>query len=56
MKSAKKVINEFWTRISLILDPGEKIPKKNSKKIQKISEKLFRINFSQIGDETGREG
>ena len=45
-----------------ILDPnsahsrlGEQISIKNTKKIQKIREKLFDIISSQIGDETGRE-
>ena len=55
MRQAKKYRKEFWTRIPHILDPGEKIPKKNSKKIQKIREQLFGIIFCQIGDETGRE-
>ena len=37
------------TRILLILDPGEQIPKENGKKIPKIREQLFGIIFSQIG-------
>ena len=49
MRQAEKEIKEFSTRIPLILDPGEQIPKKNSKKIQKIKEKLFGIIFSQVG-------
>ena len=43
------------TRILLILDPGEQIPKENSKKIRKGREQLFGIIFRQIGDETGRK-
>ena len=38
-----------------MLDPGEKIPRKNSKKIQKIRERLFGIIIRQIRDDTGRE-
>ena len=37
------------TRILLILDPGEQIPKENGKKIQKIREQLFGIISGQIG-------
>ena len=55
MRQAEKEIKEFQTRIPLILDPGEQISKKNTKKIQKIIEKLFGIISSQIGDETDRE-
>ena len=35
--------------------PWEKIPRKNSKKIEKIREQLLGIIFRQIGDDTGRE-
>ena len=49
MIQADKEIKEFQTRIPLILDPGEQITKKKSKKIQKIREQLFGIIFSQIG-------
>ena len=38
---------KFYSRIPLILDPGKKIPKKNSKKIQKIRKPLPGIIFSQ---------
>ena len=58
MRQAKKEIKEFQTQIPLKLDPGEKIPKKNSKKIQKIKKQLSGVIFSQNGkrqDETGRE-
>ena len=49
MRQAKKEIKEFQTRIPLKLDPGEKIPKKNSKKIQKIKKQLFGVIFSKNG-------
>ena len=55
MRQAEKERKEFWTRIPVILDPGKKIPKTNSKKIQKIREQLLGIIFCQIGEETGRE-
>ena len=55
MRQAEKKRKEFQTPIPLIPDPGEKIPKKNSKKIQKIRKQLFGISFSEIRDETGRE-
>ena len=38
---------------SVHIRPGGKIPKKVTKKIQKIREKLFGIISSQIEDETG---
>ena len=56
MRQAEKEIKEFQTRIPLILDPGEQIPKKNSKKIQKIEKQLSGVIFSQNGmrqDEIG---
>ena len=49
MRQAKKQIIEFQTRIQLILDPGEQIPKKDSKKVEKIEEQLFFIILSQNG-------
>ena len=49
MRQAEKEIKEFQTGIPLILDPGEQITKKNSKKIEKIREQLFGIIFGQIG-------
>ena len=59
MRQAEKERKEFQNRIPLILDPGEKIPKKkNSKKIQKIKKQLSGVIFSQNGmrqDEIGRE-
>ena len=58
MRQAEKEVKEFQTRIPLILDPGEQILKKNSKKIQKINKQLSGVIFSQNGmrqDEIGRE-
>ena len=59
MRQAEKEIEEFQTRIPLILDSGEKIAKKkNSKKIQKIKKQLPGVSFSQNGirqDEIGQE-
>ena len=59
MRQAEKGIKEFYTLIPLIIDPGEKIPKKNSKKILKIKKQLCGVIFSQNRmrqDEIGREG
>ena len=58
IRQAEKEIKVFQARIPLILDPGEQIPKKNSKKIQKIEKQLSGVIFSQNGmrqDEIGRE-
>ena len=58
MRQAEKEIKEFQTRIPLIPDAGEKIPKKNCKKIQKIKKQLFGVSFRQNGirqDEIGQE-
>ena len=49
MRKAEKERKEFSTEIPLILDPGEKIPKKNSKKIQKIQKQLFGVILSKTG-------
>ena len=49
MRLAQNEIKELWTRIPLIFDSGEKIPKKNSKKIQKIKKQLSCVIFSQNG-------
>ena len=38
-----------------ILDPGKKIPKKKSKKIEKIKKTSFRHYFLPKRDEIGRE-
>ena len=58
MRQAEKEIKEFQTRIPLIPDAGEKIPKKNCKKIQKFKKQLFGVSFRQNGirqDEIGQE-
>ena len=49
MRQAEKGKTKFYSRIPLILDPGKKIPKKNSKKIQKIRKPLPDFIFSQKG-------
>ena len=49
---------KFQTRIPLIPDAGEKIPKKNCKKIQKIKKQLSGVSFRQNvirQDEIGQE-
>ena len=58
MRQAEKERKEFQTPISLILDAGEKIPKKKCKKIQKIKKQLSGVSSSQNGirqDEIGHE-
>ena len=55
MRQAEKERKQFYTTIPLIQDPGEKIQKKNSKKIKK---QLSVVIFSKNGtrqDEIGRE-
>ena len=49
MSKAEKERKEFQTPISLVLDPWQKIPKKNSKKIRKIKKRLSGVIFSQNG-------
>ena len=49
MRKTEKVKTKLHTRIPFKLDPGKKIPKKNSKKIQKIIKPLTGIIFSQNG-------
>ena len=58
MRQAENERKEFQTPIPLILDAGEKIPKKKCKKIQKIKKQLSGVSFSQNGirqDEIGHE-
>ena len=58
MTQAEKEIKEFQTRIPLIPEAGEKIPKKNCKEIQKIKKQLSGVSFSENGirqDEIGQE-
>ena len=45
----KKRKEKILSRIPFILGPGKKIPKKNSKKIQKIKKPHADIIFSQNG-------
>ena len=49
MRLAEKVKTKFYSRIPFILEPGKKIPKKNSKKIQKTIKPLPGIIFSENG-------
>ena len=49
MRQAKKVKTKFYSRIPFKLDSGKKIPKKNSKKIRKITKPLPGIFFRQNG-------
>ena len=58
MRQAEKERKEFQTPIPLILDPGEKIKKKNWEKTQKIKKQLSGVSFRQNGirqDEIGQE-
>ena len=58
MRQAEKERKEFQTPIPLILDPGEKITKKNWEKTQKIKKQLSGVSFSQNGirqDDIGQE-
>ena len=43
MSQAEKEIKEFQTRIPLILDPGEKIPKENAKKFKKLKNNFLAL-------------
>ena len=58
MRQAEKEGKEFQTPIPLILNPGDKIPKKNSKKFIKIKKQPSGAIFSQKGmiqDQIGRK-
>ena len=58
MRQAEKERKEFQTPVPLIVDPGEKIPKKIAKKFQKLKKQFSAVIFSQNGkrqDEIGRE-
>ena len=55
MRQGEEGRKKFQSRIPFILKPGKKIPKKNSKKIQKFSKTSFRHNFQPKWDEIGRE-
>ena len=49
MRQAQKKGKQFQSPIPLVLDPGEKIPKKNRKKIPTIKKQLPVVIFSQNG-------
>ena len=49
MRQAEKEREEFYTPIPLVVDPGEKIPKKIAKKFRKLKNQLSYIIFSQNG-------
>ena len=55
MRQAEKVKTKFYSKIPFLLDPRKKIPKKNSKKIQKIKKTSFLRYFQPKRDEIGRE-
>ena len=46
---------KIYFQIPFKLDSGKKIPKKNSKKIEKIKKNSFRYYFLPKRDEIGRE-
>ena len=46
---AEKGTKKFQSRIPFTLDPGNKIPKKNRKKIKKIKKPISGVIFSQNG-------
>ena len=55
MRQAEKERKKYYSRIPFTLDPGKKIPKKNSKKIEKIEKTSFRYYFLPKRDKIGRE-
>ena len=55
MRQAGKGRKKFQTRIPFVHDPGKKIPKKNSKKIQKTKKTCFRQYFQPKRDQIGQE-
>ena len=55
MRQDEKVGKKFYSRMPYILDPGKKIPKKKSKKIEKIKKTSFQHYFLPKRDEIGRE-
>ena len=55
MRLAEKVKTKFYSRIPFLLDPGKKIPKKNSKKNSKNYKTSSRYYFSPKRDEIGRK-
>ena len=55
MRLTKKERKKFYSRISFILDPGKKIPKKIAKKLKKLKKTSFRHYFLPKWDEMGRK-
>ena len=55
MRQAEKEIKEFWTRIPLILDPGEQILKKIAKKFKRLQNNFQALFIQPYRDGTGRE-
>ena len=55
MRLAEKVKTKFYSRIPFLLDPGKKIPNKNSKKNSKNYKTSSRYYFSQKRDEIDRK-
>ena len=51
MRQAEKEIKEFQTRIPLILDPGEKIPKENVKKLKKLKNIFLALFLAKAGSD-----
>jgi len=49
MRLAENEIKELQTRIPLILDPGEKIPKKNAKKFKKLKNNIPALFLAKTG-------
>ena len=56
MRQAEKARKKFYSRISFILDPGKKIPKKIKKKKNKKLKNHFPAFFQSKRDEIGRKG
>ena len=55
MRSDKKGRKKFWTPVPFILDPGKKIPKKNSEKFKKLKNLFQAIFFAKTGSERLRK-
>ena len=55
MRQVEKGRKKFQSRISFILDPGKKIPKKIAKKFKKFQKSSFQNYFQPKWDEIGRE-
>ena len=55
MRQAEKEVKEFQTRIPLILDPGEKIPKENAKKFKKLKNNFPALFLAKTGGDRIRQ-